>query len=135
MNRSFGLGQCVESLQRAGFDNRWKLTGRNEPPNAGKGKRLGESLPYQDIEFGGMDRPTVNLVGFDLIPLDLYFLQIAFQGFQWQSGIKQGPEKHIPADSGKTIDVKMVHGVLAAQFRVSSFKKEGPCLFYVEPET
>ncbi len=66
-------------------------------------------MANDDIHLRGMQVATRDLRGTQAITLDRNVFERADQLLERQTGVNQRAEYHIPADSGKAVEVKPGH--------------------------
>ena len=80
-----------------------------QPPDLRPGAAFFRDLGNDHVHLRRVERPAVDFRDFEAVSGNRKSLETLAQGSRREPDVHEGPQRHVSADTGKTIEVKM-HG-------------------------
>ena len=117
MHGSFCRGQAFEDCQRLFFDVGRQTARSQKPSDLWPGTPFFRDPGDDDVHFRRVDRSAVDFRDFETVSGKRKRLEALSKGSRRKPDVHEGPQRHVPADAGKTVKVKM-HGDPSCHVRV-----------------
>ena len=109
MHGSFCRGQAFEDCKRLFLDVGRQTARGKEPSDLRPGATFIRNRGNDHVHFRRVDRPAVDFRDLETVSGKRKRLEALPKGSRRKPSVHEGPQRHVPADTGETIKVKM-HG-------------------------